>query len=104
MYPPLDEDQANSVTATSLPAREYTQGVALLHLRGGSKRLQKRLLCDTIQLGPERTFLQDPEYSIRLLVDVAIRALSPAINSLRTTVQLLEQIEGCREVSEQDRH
>src|SRR5208283_1036575 len=28
----------------------------------------------------ERTFEQDPTYAIRLLVDIAIRALSPAIN------------------------
>jgi uncharacterized membrane protein len=40
----------------------------------------------------ERTFDQDPKYAIRLLVDTAIRALSPAINDPTTAVQALDQI------------
>jgi uncharacterized membrane protein len=44
-------------------------------------------------MGPERTFDQDPRYAIRLLVDIAIRALSPAINDPTTAVQALDQIE-----------
>jgi uncharacterized membrane protein len=46
-----------------------------------------------IQLGDERTFEQDPKYAIRLLVDIAIKALSPAINDPTTAVQALDQIE-----------
>lgn len=47
----------------------------------------------TIKFGEERTFDQDPKYSIRLLVDIAIKALSPAINDPTTAVQALDQIE-----------
>ena len=36
---------------------------------------------------------KDPKYAIRLLVDIAIRALSPAINDPTTAVQALDQIE-----------
>lgn len=46
-----------------------------------------------IELGAERTFEQDPKYAIRLLVDIAIKALSPAINDPTTAVQALDQIE-----------
>jgi len=46
-----------------------------------------------IRLGGERTFQQDPKYAIRLLVDIAIKALSPAINDPTTAVQALDQIE-----------
>jgi uncharacterized membrane protein len=46
-----------------------------------------------IKLGRERTFTQDPKYAIRLLVDIAIKALSPAINDPTTAVQALDQIE-----------
>jgi uncharacterized membrane protein len=46
-----------------------------------------------VQLGTDRTFEQDPKYAIRLLVDIAIRALSPAINDPTTAVQSLDQIE-----------
>src|SRR5204863_313149 len=35
---------------------------------------------------------QDPKYAIRLLVDIAIRALSPAVNDPTTAVQALDQI------------
>ena len=44
-------------------------------------------------MGSERTFEQDPKYAIRLLVDIAIKALSPAINDPTTAVQALDQIE-----------
>ena len=46
-----------------------------------------------VELGEERTFEQDPKYAIRLLVDIAIKALSPAINDPTTAVQALDQIE-----------
>jgi uncharacterized membrane protein len=44
-------------------------------------------------LGPERTFQQDPRYPFRLLVDIAIRALSPAVNDPTTAVKALDYIE-----------
>jgi uncharacterized membrane protein len=43
--------------------------------------------------GDERTFEQDPKYAIRLLVDIAIKALSPAVNDPSTAVQALDQLE-----------
>ena len=46
-----------------------------------------------VEMGAERTFEQDPKYAIRLLVDIAIRALSPAVNDPTTAVQALHQIE-----------
>jgi uncharacterized membrane protein len=46
-----------------------------------------------IDLQGERTFDQDPKYPIRLLVDIAIKALSPAINDPTTAVQTIDQIE-----------
>lgn len=41
----------------------------------------------------ERTFEQDPKYALRLLADIAIKALSPAINDPTTAVQAIDQIE-----------
>ena len=46
-----------------------------------------------IRLERERTFEQDPKYPIRLLADIAIKALSPAINDPTTAVQTIDQIE-----------
>jgi uncharacterized membrane protein len=48
----------------------------------------------TLVSGPERTFDQDPMLAFRLLVDVALRALSPAINDPTTAVQALDTIDG----------
>ena len=60
---------------------------------GSQQRIDEQELWDGIEIGDERTFEQDPKYAIRLLVDIAIRALSPAINDPTTAVQALDQIE-----------
>jgi uncharacterized membrane protein len=43
-------------------------------------------------IGGERTFVQDPAFGFRQLVDVAIRALSPAVNDPTTGVQAIDRI------------
>jgi uncharacterized membrane protein len=74
----------------------------LLHVYGSRHRLEEQVLKGAIEIGDERTFEQDPKYALRLLVDIAIKALSPAINDPTTAVQALDQIEdlllrlGCR--------
>jgi len=45
-----------------------------------------------IALGPERTLDQDPAFGLRILVDIAIKALSPAINDPTTAVLAIDQI------------
>jgi uncharacterized membrane protein len=65
----------------------------ILRVLDGSLPLRGEDLLEAIEFGDERTFEQDPKYAIRLLVDIAIRALSPAINDPTTTVQALDQIE-----------
>jgi uncharacterized membrane protein len=59
----------------------------------GSTPLPERDLLACIHLTQERTFEQDPKYALRILVDVAIKALSPAINDPTTAVQALDQLE-----------
>jgi uncharacterized membrane protein len=44
-------------------------------------------------LGVERTLYQDPGYGLRQLVDIAIRALSPAVNDPTTAVQVIDRVE-----------
>jgi uncharacterized membrane protein len=65
----------------------------LLHVFGAPWPVDELKLMDGIEMGRERAFEQDPKYAIRLLVDIAIRALSPAINDPTTAVQALDQIE-----------
>ena len=65
----------------------------LLHVWGTRQPISEEKLKNGIVLGGQRTFQQDPKYAMRLLVDIAIRALSPAINDPTTAVQALDQIE-----------
>ena len=65
----------------------------LLRVRGARQPLDEQALAACIEAGDERTFQQDPKYAIRLVVDIAIKALSPAINDPTTAVQALDQIE-----------
>jgi uncharacterized membrane protein len=46
-----------------------------------------------VRVGQLRTMEQDPAYGIRLLVDIALRALSPAINDPTSAVQALDQLD-----------
>lgn len=66
--------------------------VPVLHVFGSGKLIDEQALRDAIGFGEQRTFTQDPKYAIRLLVDVAIRALSPAINDPTTATQALDEI------------
>jgi uncharacterized membrane protein len=58
----------------------------------GDARLARRI-ADCVRYGPTRTVEQDPAYGLRLLADIAIRGLSPAVNDPTTAVQALNQIE-----------
>lgn len=69
------------------------EGTAILHVRGAVSTGFDSELRASIHLGDQRTFEQDPKYAIRLLVDIAIKALSPAINDPTTAVQAIDQIE-----------
>jgi len=67
-------------------------GGALLKVYG-SRRVPEQRLRRAIALGDERTIEDDPAFAIRMLVDVAIKALSPAVNDPTTAVQSLDRIE-----------
>ena len=68
------------------------ESTPLLRVFGTGRPIEERRLLAAIQVGDQRTFEQDPQYAIRLLVDIAIRALSPAINDPTTAVQALDEI------------
>src|ERR1700722_6410951 len=69
------------------------EGSALLHVHDSGTPLLEDALRRAVHLKRERTFEQDPKYPIRLLVDIAIKALSPAINDPTTAVQTIDQLE-----------
>ena len=52
----------------------------------------ERALNEVVVLGRERTQLQDHEYHLNQLVEIAMRALSPAINDPFTAVQCIDRL------------
>ena len=68
-------------------------GSILLRVHGASRQVPEDTLLQAVHVSDTRTYEQDPKYALRLLVDIAIRALSPAVNDPTTAVQALDQIE-----------
>ncbi|MCU0975208.1 MAG: DUF2254 domain-containing protein [Steroidobacteraceae bacterium] len=64
----------------------------LFLLHGGARDCDDDALREAAALGNERTMEQDPMFAFRILVDVALKALSPAINDPTTAVLALDQI------------
>ncbi len=68
-------------------------GEVVARVRGAKRHAPNVVLRRTLVITVERTIEQDPKYAIRLLVDIAIRALSPAVNDPTTAVMAVDQIE-----------
>ncbi len=49
-------------------------------------------VCEQFLLTNERSLLLDPGFGLRQLVDIAIRALSPAVNDPTTAVQVIDRV------------
>jgi uncharacterized membrane protein len=64
----------------------------LFHLHGGTAKLDDHVLRDCVVFGTERTLEQDPLFAFRILVDIAIKALSAAINDPTTAVLAIDQL------------
>jgi uncharacterized membrane protein len=64
----------------------------LYHLHGGAGAIDDHRLRESVVLGVERTMEQDPTFSFRILVDIAIKALSAAINDPTTAVMAIDQL------------
>jgi uncharacterized membrane protein len=68
-------------------------GDALFHLYGpDTVRIDDRMLRAQVAFGRERTIEQDSTFAFRVIVDVGIKALSPAINDPTTAVLAIDQI------------
>jgi uncharacterized membrane protein len=56
------------------------------------KFADERRLRQAVAFGPERTLEQDPSFAFRIIVDIASKALSPAINDPTTAVLAIDQL------------
>jgi len=69
-----------------------SSGDPLFRLYRGGEVITDGELLQAVAIGPERTVEQDPEFAFRVIVDIAAKALSPAINDPTTAVLALDQI------------
>jgi uncharacterized membrane protein len=67
-------------------------GEPLFRLYGSTRGIDDRTLRSQVALGRERTIEQDSTFAFRVIVDVAIKALSPAINDPTTAVLGIDQL------------
>jgi uncharacterized membrane protein len=70
------------------------RGDPLFRIVGGIRPISPHALCGCVAVGAERTMEQDPRFAFRILVDIANKALSPAINDPTTAVLALDQIDN----------
>jgi uncharacterized membrane protein len=69
------------------------RGAPLAHVFCDGPGPTEEQLLGMVALGDERTIDQDPAFALRILVDVALMALSPAVNAPTTAVQVLDNVE-----------
>ena len=69
------------------------RGDLLFRVYQGGRPVDTDGLRRCLAIGPERTMEQDPRFAFRILVDIASKALSPAINDPTTAVLALDQID-----------
>ena len=52
----------------------------LFNLHGGAGSIDEATLRSAVAFGTERSMEQDPTFAFRIIADIALKALSPAIN------------------------
>ncbi len=69
-----------------------TTGDPMFRVYRGGEIVTDNQLNKAVAVGPERTMEQDPGFAFRIIVDIAAKALSPAVNDPTTAVLALDQI------------
>lgn len=84
------------------PGQFVVRGTTLA-VAGGSKipgSCLQDLFGHTVRIGVRRTLMQDPEFAIAQIVEIALRAMSPAINDPNTAVNCVNWLaDGLRELA-----
>ena len=85
---------AGVVVEVALPVGGYVHTGAPLFLVHGEGSIDEAELRGCALFSDGRTITQDPAFALRAMVDVACRALSPAVNDPTTAVECMDGEEG----------
>ena len=72
--------------------QHVSRGATLFRVYGTAE-VDDHLVRSGVIFGEERTIDGDPSFGFRLLADIALKALSPAVNDPTTAVQVLDRLE-----------
>lgn len=87
-------EHEDCVIVVRLSAGEYVSaGATIFEISGAKRTIPDAKLLHLIALGKQRTFEQDPLFAFRILVDIAAKALSPAINDPTTATIVIDRLE-----------
>ncbi len=87
-----DADAAVEIVVPFGETAQQQAPVAVVH--GSADPSLDAVVVKAIRTGAERTFEQDPALAFRVLADIALRAVSAAINDPTTAVQVLDSEES----------
>ena len=70
------------------------EGVPLLRVYKGERLAADGAteLCNAFEFGPSRTLQQDIEFGVLQIVDIALKAISPAVNDPSTAISCVDQL------------
>ena len=89
----LEAERTNGVVECVNRVGDFVPtGETLFRLYGGAVSANDAKLRAAIAMGPERTIEQDATFAFRVIVDIAIKALSTAINDPTTAVLAIDQL------------
>jgi uncharacterized membrane protein len=87
-------DAGLRVRVTRRVGQFVPEGVALLRVNRAD-RLNEATIADllaTFDIGPMRTLQQDVEFGVLQIVDIALKAISPAVNDPSTAISCIDQL------------
>lgn len=76
------------------PGETIFEGTVLAVVHGRTNGGLDPEILAALAMGAERTFEQDPAFALRVLADIALRALSPAVNDPTTAAQALDGLDS----------
>jgi uncharacterized membrane protein len=90
----LARETGGFVEVLPMVGQYLAPGTPVLRVHGGHSAPDRARARRVLVMARQRTIDQDVAFALRMLVDIAIRALSPAVNDPTTAVQSLDRIEG----------